>query len=246
MLLDIGSSISLRRDIYPTWQEASYAVKQLFIRGIEDYARKHAQDPRLPEDPRNEYKDFPGWSIFINRTNRPLYPTLGQVKEAAIRLGVNSRGTYEKRYKMDPLLPSDPRIYPDFEGWDPLFEKNKYPTCAEAKAAAGKLALDKSLGPYRAYRKAFSQDPRLPHRPDKHYPDFPGYADFLGVPKVKPGRKPKISNPYPSWQEASSAVALLDIYSREEYLLRFGADPRLPKDPETEYRDFPGWVLFLW
>ena len=305
MLLDTSTMIPLLRGIYPTWQEASSASKGLRVAGIKDYGRKYTRDSRLPKDPQAEYADFPGWPIFINRSNRPIYTTLAQTKTAAIKLGINSRSTYEEKYKRDPSLPSDPRMYPDFKGWDALFERGKYPTLEEAEIAVRKLKLDPNLSPYYAYEKVFPQDSRFPHKPHKHYEGFPGYAAFLGVPGVKPGRKlgrrnsyptwqeasaaamsleidsdisylqfsrldPRLPQdpetyyadfpgwgkfcgkievpaiPYSTWQEASQATARLDIYSKEEYVRRFDVDTRLPKDPEKEYTDFPGWLLFIW
>jgi hypothetical protein len=247
MLFDSGTSIAPKVAIYPTWQEASSALRRLRVRGIEDYARKRSKNRRLPEKPDEVYKDFPGWPIFINRTNRPLYTTLARALEGAKKIGITSRSTYEKRYKKDPLLPGDLRIYPSFKGWDDLFEKAKYKTCAEARIAARKLRLDPALTPYYAYRKAFSQDKRLPHRPDKQYDDFTSYAEFLGLPEVKRGPKPAPprGEPYPTWQEASAAARARKIDAEVPYLRLYRYDVRLPSDPAILYKDFPGWRKFL-
>ncbi len=247
MLFDSGTSTAHKRAFYLSWQEASAASRSLRIRGIEDYGRKRAKDRRLPEKPHGEYADFPGWPIFINRTNRSLYTTLKLAFEGIKKLGITSKGTYVRMYKQDPLLPGDLRIYPDFKGWDDLFAKSKYPTCAEASAAAKRLKLDPNLSPYDAYRKAFVQDPRLPHRPDKHYEDFTSYAEFLGVSSVKPGPKPppQRGDPYPTWQEAGASARARRIDSEIPYLRLYRHDARLPRDPDIIYKDFPGWRKFF-
>ncbi|RTR26969.1 integrase repeat-containing protein, partial [Shewanella atlantica] len=78
------------------------------------------------------------------------YSTLAEASAAAIKL-LNSRGVeligpnYKKRYKADPRLPSNPSAAykSDWVDWYSFFgttaPEGKYPTLAEASAAAIKL-----------------------------------------------------------------------------------------------------------
>jgi hypothetical protein len=50
---------------------------------------------------------------------------------------------------------------------------------------------------------------------------------------------------YPTWQEASGAAKRLGVRTKEEYTLCYREDNRLPGDPSSLYRDFPGWPMFL-
>lgn len=51
---------------------------------------------------------------------------------------------------------------------------------------------------------------------------------------------------YATWQEASTAVKILGIKSRDEYLLKYDRlDKRLHSNPQVYYKDFPGWKIFL-
>ena len=59
------------RDHYPTWQEAGRAARKLKIRTIQEYAKRHQEDRRLPASPYDMYKDFPGFQVFINHRARP-------------------------------------------------------------------------------------------------------------------------------------------------------------------------------
>jgi len=45
------------------------------------------------------------------RKRIPKYKTLAEAKEAVKRLGITSLPKYERGYRGDPLLPSNPGIY---------------------------------------------------------------------------------------------------------------------------------------
>jgi len=107
-----------------------------------------------------------------------------------------------------------------------------YPTWQEASRAAVKL---KAKGK-NDYQKRYKADPKLPCDPRKFYKDFPGWKVFFG------GKKRSF---YPTWQEASRAAVKLKLKIREDYWKKYKADPRLPRNPERSYKDFPGWIVFL-
>jgi superfamily II DNA or RNA helicase len=50
---------------------------------------------------------------------------------------------------------------------------------------------------------------------------------------------------YATWQEASLAAIRLGITSSEDYRLKCSLDSRLYVDPQSRYKDFPGWYIFL-
>jgi len=52
---------------YATWQEASCAIQEmkLEITSSTIYRLHYKKDPRLPSQPQQSYKDFPGWKIFL-------------------------------------------------------------------------------------------------------------------------------------------------------------------------------------
>ena len=63
-----GYSMFLRgdkRELYPTWQDASEVVRRANVKTGSDYQNLRKIDPRLPNSPSKQYKDYPGWKAFI-------------------------------------------------------------------------------------------------------------------------------------------------------------------------------------
>jgi superfamily II DNA or RNA helicase len=101
---------------YNTWQEAAKAAQRLGISSSIDYSSKRKKDPRLPADPYNKYKDFPGWNEFLKKSS--FYPTWQEASKAIKNLRITSRKEYNERYSEDPQLPRNLYSkYPDFPGW---------------------------------------------------------------------------------------------------------------------------------
>jgi hypothetical protein len=224
----------LRAEFYPTWQEASLAVKKLGgdIQTQEAYKLNYAKDPRLSSNPNRSYSDFPGWVKFLGGVEVDRYETYTEASAATQKLGIKTFEEYMKRYKEDPKLPAAPSVYyNDFIDWKAFLGKpggNRYKTCAEASAAAKTLGC-KSQGDYNRLRKS---DPRLPGCPNECYVDFPGWKAFLDTE-------------FYSLEEATSVVRKLGIRNSVEYASRHASDPKLPGNPRTFYEGFPGWEEFF-
>jgi superfamily II DNA or RNA helicase len=105
------------KKFYSTWEEASRATIRLGISGQIEYVQRRREDVRLPSNPNKIYPDFPGYPIFLGKKNRGFYPTWQEASRAAIKLGISSQDEYNKRYKEDSRLPSDPyKKYANFPG----------------------------------------------------------------------------------------------------------------------------------
>jgi hypothetical protein len=168
---------------------------------------------------------------ILNHCRSNFYPTWQEASEAAVKLGIKSSTEYRARYKEDPRLPGELRLYKDFPGTIKFLQRF-YPTWQEASDVAARLGLE-SIKDYKKRCKIC--DPKLPYEPEKHYKDFPSFVVFFG----------KKFNPYPTWQEASRAVRKLKIKSMKEYPKKYKKDSRLPCNPDTFYRDYPGFKKFL-
>lgn len=224
----------VKRDPYSTCQEASEAARRLEIKSGAHYARKYKRDQKLPSEPNVIYSDFPGWERFLG-TERNYYPTWQEASKVALSLGINSKLDYHKKYKLDDRLPSHPqRTYADFPGWIVFLKlRDYYPTWQEASEAAQKIGIRFIITYLRGDYKA---DPRLPPRPDEHYPNYPGGIEFFG-------RKKKEF--YSTWEQASCAAKVLGFQGKEEYIAGYKVDEKLPSNPQKIYSDFPGWLKFL-
>lgn len=111
-----------------------------------------------------------------------------------------------------------------------------YPTWQEASNAAIKLGI-KTFANY-WHRKFYRNDLRLPSDPKSTYKNFPGWDIFLtGQNYVEF---------YSTWQEASTTAKKLGARNSTDYLKEiYKKDPRLPSDPTTTYKNFPGWKKFF-
>ncbi|MEI8223969.1 MAG: DEAD/DEAH box helicase family protein [bacterium] len=228
-----------RMGFYETWQEASQAAVDLGIKQMREYFARHKEDRRLPSHPHNNYADFPGYDAFLGRTKKNFYATWNEASASARKLGLTGYRDYQKRYTLDPRLPSFPyKTYPDFPGWPVFFgadPKNFYPTWKDASVAAKKIG---GITSDRAYYKKYKTDKRLPSDPSGYYEDFPGWAIFNGTQDR--------FDKYKTWQEASKASIKLGLKNMKDYQKRYKLDSKLYRDPYTSYHpNFPGWKKFL-
>ncbi len=178
---------------YETWPEASKGAQLLGIEFEPQYREKYKQDPRLPSTPDRQYKDFPGWPMFLRNENSQSllnflkkYETWQEASLSSVALGITSKREYEKNHYLDKKLPSIPRtFYKDFPGWGIFLGtfrtpnvKNKvyYSTVEDASVAAIKIGiLSKD-----SYFEMYKLDDKLPASPRHYYKNFPGWPKFLG------------------------------------------------------------------
>ena len=217
----------LGMDFYPTWQEAAEACRNLKITSYTEYQEGYKKDPRLHSCPNLYYSDYPGLKVFFKKewkvTMGISFPCLTwqDASKAVFDLEIKDMDLYKKRYKNNKHLPEDPRsFFSDYPG-DDIFFSTTYSTWQEASKAAIALGLTDGS----KYRKGYSKDPRLPAKPYKFYPDYPGSKNFFPTY-------------YVTWAEACEAIKKLDVANREEYREKRKLDPKLPSEPSVYYSDF--------
>jgi len=172
----------LGKELYKSWQECSVAVIALGVKSSDDYGlnlkRYREADPGLPNRPSRYYKDFPGWSIFLNRDD--FYPTWQKASASAISLGIKRPREYRGKCDTDSRLPKQPQhFYDSFPGWEKFlkFKKiKKYSTWQEASKSVVRLGI----GDWEEYRVNYKKDPRLPAGPTGFYSNYPGPEKFFG------------------------------------------------------------------
>jgi len=177
---------------------------------------------------------------ILSRLNAEFYQTWQEASKVAIAWGVESQRDYQKNYKCDPKLPSNPnRFYSDFPGWRVFFGKEPYRksiglynTWKEASKATIALDVKSKI----EYKNNYKLDPKLPSNPDASYLDFPGWLVFLGG---------ELKEYYSTWQEASKAAIALGVKGARDYMDNYKSDSKLPSTPNQFYSGFPGWTVFL-
>lgn len=174
-VLDILGRVGLI--FYETWQEASKSAISLGATSKPDYSKKYKGDQRLPAAPDKIYSDFPGWPVFLGKSewSKDHYQTWQEASVAALKLGIKVKGDYRKKYKQDKRLPSSPpSFYHDWPGWQ-KFLARFYESWEEASAAIIKLGIISG----EEYESRYKEDARLPSMPFRKYKDFPGWKVFF-------------------------------------------------------------------
>lgn len=171
----------VKREFYPTWQEAGAAAQALGIRTSHQYRREHRKDPQLPSNPFQTFPDFPSWGVYLNR-----FYTYTEAAKCVRALGIVSARLYKKYVQKggDLRLPSTPeRTYKDkgWVSWDAFFGREELYTYEEASAAVQRLGIKRQYD-YERYRKRANGDPRLPSTPSRtyRYTGWNGWPRFLG------------------------------------------------------------------
>lgn len=63
----LGNS-RVRGGMYDTWKEASVAAQKLKIKSCTQYRERYKEDSKLPANPAQLYKNFPGFSRFLGKS----------------------------------------------------------------------------------------------------------------------------------------------------------------------------------
>ncbi len=99
------------KNFYPTWQELALVCNEHQVSSTKEYRALCKEDKRLPLDPWDFYKDFPGFATFLkygrSRVSSP-YPSCEEASLAAKKLGITSSVKYREEYKRDPQLYASP------------------------------------------------------------------------------------------------------------------------------------------
>ena len=227
----------MRNKFYPTIYQAQQATQTLGISTSAEYRQGYREDPRLPSTPHKTYSaDWQSWPVFLGTENK-FYSSLAEAQRATQAFPIATPAEYQKRYREDPRLPSNPhKTYSaDWQNW-PVFlgtENKFYSSLAEAQRATQALAISTQI----EYQKRYREEPRLPSNPHQTYSaDWQNWPVFLGTENKF----------YSSLAEAQRATQALAIATKIEYQKRYREDPRLPFPPHRTYSaDWQNWPVFL-
>ncbi|HEY5509494.1 MAG TPA: integrase repeat-containing protein [Prolixibacteraceae bacterium] len=233
-------------EFYATYEEAKIATEKLGIKSMKEYVtqKRYKEDPKLPSQPIKFYKNngWTNWNDFIPS----YYPTYEEAQNAVFSLAIKTREQYisAKRYKEDPLLPSNPEKTYANKGWISWYvflgtkSPNIYETYLEAKLGANELGISSM----KEFKKRYKEDSGLPSSPSEVYKNrgWKSFYDFCNI-----------SEPdfYIHYSEAQKAAQNLGIKNRRQYqeLKLYKRDPRLIRTPDVLYESngWTNWNSFL-
>lgn len=223
---------------YETYEEARAAARALDFGSNTNYTKtRKSLDPRLPGSPVNFYKEnWQSWPDYLGSRRGKVFYSLEEAAKRTAELGIYTTGEYVSRYREDPLLPADPAIVyrKEWTGFGNFLTKLSVPlyeTLDMAKEAVQRLAITSVY----EYRARHHEDPRLPSNPNTRFAEeWIGYPDLFGDTVLK----------YETVGEASEAAQRLGFSTKEQYLIGYKADPRLPSSPHQMYAK--NWKLWGW
>lgn len=227
-----------KTNLYTSYEEAQVAVQLLEIKGTQDYRDRFSQDPRLPNQPFDYYKNagWTDWYNFLGKKKPTLYATYTEAQLAAKTLCIKSMRDYKAHHKLDGKLPANPHTYYAEAGWTDWYDflgiarPTFYATYTEAQAAARALGITGCDEYYAKYRR----DPLLRRHPEVVYAlsGWESWYAFLGNEK---------RDLYPSYKEAQAAAQAMRFANRDDYQRRYFEHPRLPSNPHQSYAG-TGWT----
>lgn len=235
--------------LYQYWDEASIAATKLECTSRIDYKAKHKLNPKLPSRPdivfSSVWEKNGGWRSFLGLP--PWYDTVKSASEAAKKLEISNRTSYKKLHTQDQKLHPNPDLFyaqdwAVFGGWENFLGLiPTYKNWQEAHNSALNLKFKNASD----YSRRRYLDPRLPVNPKykfrAYWASLGGWEGFLGLPQ-------KVDF-FPTWQEASEFSISNNIQNKNQYLELADRDKRLPRSPETVYKNVwiknGGWPAFL-
>ena len=145
----------------------------------------------IPRSLREYYPDYPGWDAFykLGLESVPTYGLIEAITYPDLKTFIHSKGictkgayiTAHRNNELPPGAPLDPEVYFEgFEGWSSfLAPKKKQITYEEAKKIIHPFGL-KSSYQWRNFCREGHKPESIPVLPDRDFPDFISWPDFLG------------------------------------------------------------------
>lgn len=152
---------------------------------FQELKEKNLRPDNIPANPDKFYPEYEGWRKFIKLgipDNKVV--TYEKLKKHNAISGITNKYAYKQAYKNQTLpehSPANPEHYFQdvWTSWeDFLAPKHRYITFYEARAFSRKLGL-KSTYDWRQYCRSGSKPPYIPSLPDRDYPEFISWQDFL-------------------------------------------------------------------
>lgn len=105
--------------LYENYAEAQAAAATLGAKNASDYRKQRCKDEKLPANPLEFYAavGWRGWYDFLGIEQRIHYDTYVEARTAAQALGAKSQRDYQKKYRVDSKLPSNPDVIYAQIGW---------------------------------------------------------------------------------------------------------------------------------
>tara|TARA_Y100000780_G_C13695637_1_gene421662 strand:+ start:9639 stop:10223 length:585 start_codon:yes stop_codon:yes gene_type:complete len=173
------------------YAQAAALLIEMGVKTLSDFRKlKKAgkRPPLIPANPEEFYEgEYVGWKEFIEagRSSTPQHisaPTYSQVKALNTYHRIDTKTKYAKALSdgiFPPGTPSRPdNYYTEWHSWDDFLAEYSFIPFSEARRFARTLGL-KNSSEWREYCRGGTKPPDIPVLPDRDYPEFISWQDFL-------------------------------------------------------------------
>ena len=168
------------------------------------------------------------------------YVSVEEIREMAIKENIQTSRQYHERRKKNPnfngkRIPADPKsFYKNWPGWGDVVVKPEYASIEEIR----EMAIKENIQTSRQYHERRRKNPNfngktLPALPNVFYENWPGWGNVL------PRR-------HMTLEELKEFILTENIQTSVQYLERRKKNrtfkgKRIPANPHTFYKNWPGW-----
>jgi hypothetical protein len=221
---------------------------------------------RLPSEPSSAYRnDWVSWPDFVGKSNNviPKHVSYEEAKKIIKDIVIPNLSAWAKFIKTKDRvihgLPSNPeRLYAkDWKGWNNFLSSDKVTTHRRSKSFVSyeeaKIVIQEkgiiNNEHFRLLMKSPDRPDGVPTNPDKHYPEWISWKDFLDTRgKLRSNGRGLRENRLPMDMHTEFAINH-NIVNRQEWI-RYSVEGKLPdgfsKTPKLIFSDtWTSWKDFL-
>ena len=236
-----GELFGREKPTYLELPELKKEVRKKKLKSVDEYRKEQQNHANWPAVPDRHYKQYGNtwisWPDLFGKIDGKTVQTIKELKKEVRAAGITSRAEYFRQRK--PNWPSDPKgYYDDWVSFEDLLNTKK-PEWITSLAQLKKEVRALGLMTAKAYHRARKTRPQWHSQPEKFFPDWTSWEDFVG-------KKSARAHQFLLWAALQKEVRGLGIKTSTEYFKVRKDHPKWPSQPDMFYSEkWKSWPDFL-